>query len=63
VRRGDRLVFHSNERGPDPPDNALIIGVPFISPDDEITIPVYNPTPGAIDASNQTWRGLVWRFG
>ncbi len=62
VRLGDRLVFHPNNRGPDSPDNALIIGVPFISADDEITIPVYNPGAGAINASNRTWHGMVWRF-
>jgi len=37
--------------------------VPFISADDEITIPVYNPTNSAINPSNRTWHGMVWRFG
>jgi hypothetical protein len=63
VRLGDRLVLHPNESGPDSPDNALIIGVPFISADDEITIPVFNPTAGVIDSSERAWHGMVWRFG
>lgn len=63
VRLGDRLVFHPNESGPDFPSNALIIGVPFISADDKITIPIFNPTAGTIDSSERTWHGMVWRFG
>jgi hypothetical protein len=63
VRPGDRLVFHPNESGPDSPNNALIIGVPFVSADDEITIPIFNPTAGTIDSSERTWHGMVWRFG
>jgi hypothetical protein len=65
VKTGDRLIFHPNLNGPGPgaPTTTadLVIGVPWISDDDQISFIVHNPTGSSIDSSNRTWHGLVFR--
>lgn len=65
VKMGDRLLFHPNRNGPGPgaptTTAALVIGLPWISADDQISFIVHNPTGASIDSSNRTWHGLVFR--
>ncbi len=65
VKTGDRLIFHPNLNGPGPgaPTTTadLLIGLPWISADDQISFIVHNPTGSSIESANHIWHGLVFR--
>jgi hypothetical protein len=65
VKTDDRLIFHPNRNGPGPgaptSSAALVVGLPWISADDQISFIVYNVSGGMVNSSNRTWHWMVFR--